>query len=113
MKKGIYKMNLDFGRIGTLDGKFIATDEQVETLTKSDIEVYFGEALGKHSEVFCKIKPKDITLITENEDTVKIFEDEGLASGYDPFAYTFISTEQEDEDMMVFEKVDKIILENK
>lgn len=49
--KAIYKLNADYGRNGNLTGVFIAEKEHVAVLLENKIEVYFGEVLGKHSEI--------------------------------------------------------------
>lgn len=51
MSKAIFKMNLDAGRQGSLEGIFSAEKEHVKILVEQEIEVYFGEVLGKHSEI--------------------------------------------------------------
>lgn len=54
--KAIYKMDCDCGRMGSLQGVFIAEKEHVTVLLKKKIEVYFGEVLGKHSCILEKLK---------------------------------------------------------
>lgn len=49
MKK-LYRFEVDYGRHGSLDGLFISTDEDLDLL--NDTTIHFGEALGKHSEVY-------------------------------------------------------------
>ena len=49
-KDCLWKFHWDCGRAGDVEGLFIATEEEVENLIGS--EVYFGEILGKHSEVY-------------------------------------------------------------
>ena len=88
MKKAIFKLYVECGRMGTLEGVFISTKEKVDKLIESKIEVYFGEVLGKHSEIYGSIEKDDIIFISDNKEAVDIIEKYNLCSGYDPFAYT-------------------------
>lgn len=54
--KAIYKMDCDCGRMGSLQGVFIAEKEHVTVLLKQKIEASFGAVLGKHSSIFEKLK---------------------------------------------------------
>lgn len=111
-EKAVFKFNADFGRQGDLTGLFIATKEQVETLIESGIEVYFGEVLGKHSEIYGSIEQKEISLVSDNPEVIKVIEDFDLTSGYNPFDYTIINPPRSEfEDMLIFEVVDILIKE--
>ena len=48
MKK-LYKFHVDYGRQGDLEGLFIAEEKDVKQIIGKNI--YFGEVLGKHSDV--------------------------------------------------------------
>lgn len=112
MKKGIYKFSLDCGRMGDLKGVFIATDQQVNILIRSKIEVYFGEILGKHSEVWGKVEKKHIKLLTEDLTAIEVVEKYDLTNGINPFDYGFINFEIKGvniEDMCVREVIDLLI----
>lgn len=75
----------EFGRMGDLEGIFVCTRDELESL--NGIDIYFGEVLGKHSEVYsnktyenCEVQ--DITA----EDLgviVRVFG-VGTISGYSP-----------------------------
>lgn len=105
-------MNLDFRRQGNLEGTFVATQEQVDCLINKKIEVYFGDVLGKHSEVYGSIEGHEISVVSDNPEVVNA----GVQSGYNPFDYTFINFDatpygiEDTDDMTVDELVD-IILE--
>lgn len=86
-KLGIYKLDFDCGRQGSLEGIFVAYSEEVKQLIDSGVEVYFGEALGKHSEVCGSIEEREITFVTDNEEFVKMFVENDMQSGYNPFNY--------------------------
>lgn len=85
--KAVYKLHFDCGRMGELTGLFIAEKESVDKLIESGEEIYFGEVLGKHSEVCGPIEENDVTLISTEENVIKIIEEHGLENGFNPFDY--------------------------
>lgn len=85
--KAIYKMNCDCGRMGTLEGVFIAEQEHVKILLENKIRVYFGEVLGKHSGIERSIDPAELEMISANPEHVQLLESLDLSSGYNPFLY--------------------------
>jgi len=85
--KSLYKMNFDCGRQGSLEGIFLAEDEDVEILINNKIEIHFGEVLGKHSDIRGNLEQNEITKITDDEKVIEIFEKYNLQSGYNPFDY--------------------------
>lgn len=87
-------MDFDCGRMGNLEGVFIADTEDVEYLVNSKICVYFGEVLGKHSEISGCVAESEIKQITTDENVIKIVEEYGLNSGYNPFEYTLCTSEK-------------------
>lgn len=84
MSVGIYRFNWD-SRGGSLSGIFAATTEEVKALEGQ--EVYFGEVLGKHSEVYGTIDPGEITLVTDDPTAVDMFCKYRMDTGYDPRSY--------------------------
>lgn len=90
----IAKFFWDCGRMGEVDGLFITTKEALEAAYEK--EVYFGEILGKHSEVYGTLDREDITILTEDQDFIEKFIEimgDGTVSGYNPLSY--ISGEEE------------------
>ena len=87
MKKAIYKFYQDHGRMGSLEGIFVADPEEVKRLINSQKEIYFGEVLGKHSEISSVITEGEITMVSDDPAFVKLFEFHDLSSGYCPFDY--------------------------
>ena len=85
--KGLYKFHWDCGRMGDVEGVFVADSEDVSYMIDNNVEVYFGEILGKHSEVSGCIDKEDITFITSEENVIDIVEQYGLESGYNPLDY--------------------------
>ena len=111
-KKAIYKLRIDAGRNGDLNGVFLTTRERIEKLVESEAVVYFGEVLGKHSEVFCKIGDNMIEFVSDNEEVVRLFEEHNLSNGFNPFDYMVHEYELNDEyleDINVSDLVDKLL----
>lgn len=74
--------------MGFIDGLFIADESKVEEAIGK--EIYFGEVLGKHSDIYGTLEKEDIEVIDIGEDTVvQIFEAFGgsTLSGYNPLEY--------------------------
>jgi hypothetical protein len=111
MSKAIYKLHFDCGRQGTLDGLFIAEKDHVQTLMQKKVPVYFGEVLGKHSEVYGPIESEDITFVSDNSEAIGIIEEFQLENGHNPFEYTTTQLEEDwfEDDMTTLEVVQKYI----
>lgn len=101
--KAIYKFSFDCGRQGSLNGVFVARKDYVKCLTSHKIEVYFGEVLGKHSEIFGIIKEEDIIFISDSKDAIKIVEDLNLSTGFNPFEYDTV------DEVSIIDIVDSLI----
>lgn len=85
MTRGIYSFFVDCGRMGELDGVFVADSEAIKNIAGK--EVYFGEVLGKHSEVVEVMEDDQFTLKSDNQEFVTMFEQLGLETGFNPFDY--------------------------
>lgn len=110
--KALYKFRFDCGRQGKLEGIFIAEKTKIRILLKNKIQVYFGEVLGKHSEVYGYIKDEQIIEITDNTEVIDIFEEYELESGYNPFHYNVINFNHElieDRDWTIDELCDELL----
>lgn len=83
--KGIYSFYCDCGRSGSLEGVFVADSEDVAKIVGKDI--YFGEVLGKHSDIQVRIDEGDIVLKSDDLKFVEMFEGVELSTGYSPFDY--------------------------
>lgn len=103
MKKGIYKLHVDVGRYGVLEGIFVAYKLYVDVLLSSKVVIYYGEVLGKHSEISSYVEPEEIKLITDDKKVIKTFEKYNLSCGYNPFEYETIHGET------VFDYIKQII----
>ena len=85
MAKGLYKFNFDCGRMGELNGIFIADSKDVESVIGK--EVYFGEVLGKHSDIYGTIDEDEIKLITDDPEIVSLMEENNISTGFNPLDY--------------------------
>lgn len=87
--KHLYKYSQDFGHQGYLSGTFIVDSEEINKLKGS--EVYFGEVLGKHSEIFGKLDDCTLTMVTDDQEFIAKMEQFGLQStGFNPLNYEII-----------------------
>lgn len=80
-------MVFEAGRSGDLSGIFVDTDVRVKKLVETKMNIYFGEVLGKHSEVVGPVAEKEIELITNDPTAVKMFETLKMQTGFNPFHY--------------------------
>ena len=85
--KAIVEFFWDCGRSGEVSGLFICEEEDLNKIIGRDI--YFGEILGKHSEVSGTISAEDFVIKSRDQDAVdsviSIFGEH--ISGYNPFDY--------------------------
>ena len=86
-QKYLWSFCWDCGRSGSLEGLFVATEKEVEEATGQ--EVYFGEALGKHSEVYGTIDEGDIFKVEISPEAVsEVSKHLGETwSGWNPLEY--------------------------
>lgn len=82
--KAIYKFESDCGRMGTLYGLFVAEKDDVANLIASEYEIYFGEVLGKHSQIYGIIYDTEIKIITDEQDIVNRFQVLDMEIGFNP-----------------------------
>lgn len=85
MSKCLYKFYWDCGRMGTVEGLFVASPAKVQKAIGR--EVYFGEILGKHSEVQGTLSEGDFKLISNDKNVINVFEQHVGTFGYNPFDY--------------------------
>ena len=85
MSKAIYKLHFQCGKGEILEGVFIAEKDDVAEMVESGKYILFGEAQGKHSNVYGPIElDEDLTFVTDDQAVIKMFEDYKLFSGYNP-----------------------------
>ena len=93
--EGIYCYEVDYGRRGTVSGTFVATRGKVESLR--DLTVYFGEILGKHSDVSVDFSEEELICLTEDQAFIKKAKEYKLVPiGRNPFDY--IDEDESDDD---------------
>jgi hypothetical protein len=68
--------------MGELEGLFVADSESVSKAIGK--QVYFGEVLGKHSEIFGTLEEGDLKLKSNANDHVEMFLHLDLATGHNP-----------------------------
>lgn len=93
--KAIFKFELSCGRMGYLSGVFIADTAEVAGVIGKTI--YFGEVLGKHSDISADIDD-EITLLSQDPTDVETVERLGLECGINPLNYYEPEDDEEDED---------------
>lgn len=67
----VYKYEQHFGRMGTLQSVFVASDKDIKALMGR--RVYLGEVLGKHSEVTATADDKTIRMLSDDKAVVSFF----------------------------------------
>ncbi len=95
-KEAVYKFHADMGRSGELEGVFVAKKSHVKILIDSEMEIYFGEVLGKHSEVYGKIEKKELKMVSDSEEVINVIRNHELSSGYNPFDYGVLDQKRDD-----------------
>lgn len=83
--KGLWQFSMGFGRMGDLDSIFVARKSEIDAIIGK--EVYFGEVLGKHSQVYGTVEGENFELISANPDQVEFFETRIGSTGHNPFDY--------------------------
>lgn len=95
MKK-LYKFSWDCGRSGDIESTFSATPEELSNIYGKSIG--FGEILGKHSDIYGIAEESDFSIISENPEFVKEWDDAtGGSVGYNPLDYYYDEDEDYDE----------------
>lgn len=95
----LYKFYWDAGRQGSVEGLFV--EDPVEIEKRIGGNVYFGEILGKHSEVYGTLEEVDLTVVSEDQEKINwLVSILGYSiSGYNPVDYMEeFDMEQEESD---------------
>lgn len=88
MKKLLVKFHWDCGRQGNVNGLFVTTAEEISKVIGQ--HVYFGEALGKHSDINGPLEASDFIEVCSDQDFItKLvhYLESDTISGYNPFHY--------------------------
>lgn len=87
MKK-LFKFHADCGRMGELDGLFLAYQAEVDNAIGKTVS--FGEVLGKHSDISVNIECGLIDLISDDPHTIstlsELFPNDNIC-GHNPLDY--------------------------
>ena len=94
----LYKFYAYCGRMGSLHGLFISTPEKVEEAKGSIL--YFGEVLGKHSDIVVELHDDKIDLISDNQEKVAWLKEllGETVSGFNPI---HVYNDQKDEEELL------------
>lgn len=99
--KLLVRWSHDFRRMGSLEALFVTTQEELDEYYGR--EVYFGEVLGKHSDIAARFKKEDVTILSEDQEKIEWLLsicsplDKTTISGYNPIAYIKDAEEQDTE----------------
>lgn len=84
----LVKFKWDCGRGGYVSSVFICTEQELDQLFNK--ELYFGEILGKHSEIYGTADADDFKVLSNDQDFInkclEIFGDKTI-SGHNPLHY--------------------------
>ena len=94
--KGIYRFGLDYGRMGEIDAVFVVDSDDIKKIDGETI--YFGEILGKHSDVECEVSAEHFELISDKPEEVEMFERLQLQCGHSPFDHWDQEEDESDEE---------------
>jgi len=86
----LIRYHADFGRSGALSGIFVLSIEEWELwnkLVNSKDDVYFGEVLGKHSEIEAPVEADDYSVVSEDQEFCRKFLALKLNTGINPLNY--------------------------
>lgn len=82
----LYRYYEDFGRMGELEGVFVSTEEEIDEL--SERPAYFGEVLGKHSDIVSYNWKDFITVLSDDQEFINKVIDCGISNvGLNPLTY--------------------------
>lgn len=88
MTEKLFKFAVSVGRMGDLEGLFVAEEADVEALY--GVEIYFGEVLGKHSEIEFELAPDMVAVLSDDPAVFgPLMEAAGgpTICGHNPLAY--------------------------
>jgi hypothetical protein len=84
----LYKFFEDCGRMGDLEGMFVADDERVDAV--EGLTIYLSDVLGKHSEIEVELGSSNIKVMSDDpplmHQLMAVFPN-GTLSGINPLEY--------------------------
>lgn len=81
----VWRFEWYLGRNGTVESEFVATRKEIEAVLGQS--VYFGEILGKHSEVRGTLEASEFKMISDDVAFAQKFKELIGTTGYCPFDY--------------------------
>lgn len=81
----VWKFYWDCGRQGSVDSIFVARESELKEIYGKT--VYFGEVLGKHSEVYGDLESSEFSVISDDPKFVELFKEHIGSTGHNPFDY--------------------------
>lgn len=90
---GLYQYYFSF-RGGEFQGTFVCDKDDISKLYGKNI--YFGEVLGKHSELSVHFDESDFKLLTDDQEFISKYATLVGDTGYNPFDY--LPQEYEDDE---------------
>jgi len=83
----LWRYYVDCGRAGNIESVFVATKQEIKNAIGKDI--YFGDILGKYSDVSVKLLSSEFEkLDVDSETVIKLSQILGNTwSGYNPLEY--------------------------
>lgn len=99
----LYHFLWDQGRHGKLEGWFLARRLDVEDAIGEDM--YFGDVLGKHSDVRGELKREHVTVLSQDPNDIEAFRrvvglTEGRWMGWNPLAQITFFCDRCDEEVV-------------
>ncbi|MBU0961025.1 MAG: hypothetical protein KKH60_05825 [Proteobacteria bacterium] len=70
--------------MGNLYGLFVAEKDAVTNLVESKRVIYFGEVLGKHSEIAGPLEARDVNMVSDDTDLVAKVKELNMEVGFNP-----------------------------
>lgn len=86
--KVLVKFSCDCGRMGTLDGLFVTTRNELAAAYGK--EAIFGDVLGKHSEILVVLSTEYLSVLSDDQELIAKLEELArghIICGYDPLGY--------------------------
>lgn len=84
-KKALWRYTMEVRRVGTVEGLFTATDEEIQQALGREVD--FGEVLGKHSNIRGVLEEKEFKRLTDDPAFIEKFDRFKCASGHNPLKY--------------------------
>lgn len=91
----LVQFQASFGRMGNLEGIFFSTDKDLENILGK--HVYFGEVLGKHSEIELTLEKQHFSIINRDPEFILSLRENlvrhgNTISGINPFSFLEVNS---------------------